>query len=619
MKTGKLLLMAGLAFAAVSCNNDEGTDVNPSSNYLQFSANIGNMSTSSFKTKASGSSWDADDAIGIYMKSSGETLGDASIINDAANVKYTTSTGDGNFVAAATGVNFPTDGAAVDFIAYYPYDAEVANASCAISVADQSNLAAIDFLYSNNATAANNASESVNLNFQHQLAQFNLNVSSGNGVADISELSIEITGMQTAATISLADGTVSATGNRTAVSTSITSASSTAVTANAILIPGDNLANATVSFYLKGNLFGTWQPTTEDMTLESGKRYTYEIKLQAAGAVVAVLPVATIQDWTETVLGSTVVEGNIDEELPLFELNEETPYTTNGKTVTFNFTENAKTIAVFTGDEGNDYANKDGKTVVADALNFSFTSSWTYTSKNGGEGIQTPTEHMQILVSTDYSGEGTATSLYAASWTDVTNSFSFPTVTDETSLTLGSNFSTPITADGEIVDLVSYFESSETMYIAYKYTVLNQNENGGYSTVNFSPSTIAYLQNEKGISTSYEAGDFDWGTKIDFYSDDYTTLNRISVTASNVMFRGSLSTNLDKQTEAWVVTPAISKSFYSAAHADEALVVKAESDETAMTSYEYTYTTAGEYNVYFVVSDAEGTKTVVETTVTVTE
>ena len=78
-----------------------------------------------------------------------------------------------------------------------------------VSVATQTNLSAIDVLYSNNATGLNKASGTANLNFAHKLAKIEFTVKAGNGVADVNGLSVAYKNVNTTASLDLATGTLS--------------------------------------------------------------------------------------------------------------------------------------------------------------------------------------------------------------------------------------------------------------------------------------------------------------------------------------------------------------------------------------------------------------------------
>lgn len=286
MKIKNLLFITCLSLcAAYSCSNDEEPSFGiGNEKFVKFTAAIESQ-TGVLATKAAGTTWDKGDAIGIYMKS-GQT-------NQALNVKYTTS-GDGVFSAATTGIEFPSDGSNVDFIAYYPYQSTITDLTYPINVANQASLPTIDLLYSNNAVNTNKNDALVGLNFKHMLSLLALNITAGDGISSLSGASITITGVTTEGTFNLEDGTVTLGSTKGTVNPAITANTSTA-TVNAILLPGQDLAATKLSFTLNGKVY-EWTPSVQNF--ESSKKYTYSVQLSATGITV-LDPNGTIEDWTE--------------------------------------------------------------------------------------------------------------------------------------------------------------------------------------------------------------------------------------------------------------------------------------------------------------------------------
>ncbi|SHE77906.1 fimbrillin family protein [Dysgonomonas macrotermitis] len=297
MKFRNLLSITCIAMLGLSaCNNDDEPNFGGlNQNYATFDGAIESMGA--LKTRASGTTWDSGDAIGVYMKATGADISTSSAIN----IKYTTP-GDGAFTAASTGIELPSDGSNVDFVAYYPYQTTITGQTYPINVSNQSDLTKIDLLYSNNATNTNKTNSAIALNFKHKLSQLILNITAGGGVSSLSGLSLSVSGLTTDGNFSLADATTTL-GTTKAVLTPVVSVA-TAATVNAILIPGDNLNNGKLTFSLNGKVY-EWTPDAQ--VLESGKKYTYSVQLTTTGIVVA-NPSGTIEDWTEgNTGGSTVI------------------------------------------------------------------------------------------------------------------------------------------------------------------------------------------------------------------------------------------------------------------------------------------------------------------------
>lgn len=287
-----LLSLLGIALLA-SCESEKDDLTNPllNDNQVKFQGTIG----AAVSTRATGTAWDAGDAIGVYALTANQTL-PSGIYDGKANVKYTTP-GDGVFTGATTVITFPDEGD-LDFIAYYPYQESITDFTYTINVADQSNPAAIDLLYSNNAKGANKSTPSVDLGFKHQLSLLVLNIAAGDGVESLNGLTASVSDLKTDGTFSLADGTIT-TGSTSNTITPVVSASGTSGTVTAILVPGQDLSSSKITFSLAGKTY-EWAPGAQ--ALESGKRYTYSLQLTTTG-IATLQPNATIIDWEDASTG----------------------------------------------------------------------------------------------------------------------------------------------------------------------------------------------------------------------------------------------------------------------------------------------------------------------------
>ena len=158
-------------------------------------------------TRATGSSWAANDRIGVFMKQAGGTLGAGTIVGEGDNVPFITKQGNGNFLSDGKAIEYPSDGSAVDFIAYYPYQSTLDNYIYKVDVTNQSKPEEIDLLYADNLTNRTATSTTGNLQFYHQLSQLVLNLSSSDNT-DFSNLSVTISGVKTKANFNLVDGSL---------------------------------------------------------------------------------------------------------------------------------------------------------------------------------------------------------------------------------------------------------------------------------------------------------------------------------------------------------------------------------------------------------------------------
>lgn len=290
MKT-KQFLSATLAIVALmaSCKKDDYRKL-PSTEGVQFTSKIeGNAAT-----KASGTTWGANDEIGVFMKQ-GSGLGNAL----AANKKYVTP-GNGNFTATGADViNYPDQGK-VDFIAYYPYASAVSGTTLPINVSNQTAQEKIDVMYSNNATGLDKTSGSPALTFQHKLSKIEINVTGGTGV-NLSGLKTVFNAVNTTASMDLSTGVISEGSNSANVNAKIISVDGKN-TVEAILIPGDYAGKEVV--FTAGNENFKWT-LPANLAYETGKKYSYNVSLESGETKqVVVEGNATITDWTSIIGGS---------------------------------------------------------------------------------------------------------------------------------------------------------------------------------------------------------------------------------------------------------------------------------------------------------------------------
>jgi Carbohydrate binding domain. len=292
MKINRLFSIMAL-FAIILSSCTKGDPITESLD-AKFFSTIGAMDT-----RASNTSWAANDAIGIYALNTGNPLAAANIYNGNENIKHVTTIGNGVFTAAvpAETIQFPANGDDLDFIAYYPYQTTISGYIYPVDVANQSNLPNIDLLYSNNAIQKDNSSPVVTLNFKHLLSKLVLNIETGAGISNLTGLTVSVNDLNTKANFSLVDGTIPTASFSVpqAVTPTVAAVTTTTATTEAILIPGQDLQNAEIIFTLGGENY-KWTPGAK--LLASTKKYTYNIKLSLAG-VILVEPDGTITDWDE--------------------------------------------------------------------------------------------------------------------------------------------------------------------------------------------------------------------------------------------------------------------------------------------------------------------------------
>ena len=299
MKTtikNKYLIFAAAALTLAACSNDD-ENLNGGPVAAQVTAGIGGV-----QTRASGTTWDSGDAIGI------STIG--STLTSYANMKYTTS-GDGNFTHAAelggedSGMFFQDADETVTFRAYYPFHGNEytdAGTISDVTTDDQTKQSSFDFLFATGATASKSQSTvsfnntvKENTSFTHRMTRLVLNITTdanaGFTASDVAQGTYSLSGIKHSGTFNTQNGTAIATGDPTP-DWKITAANTGAgdeFTYSMILYP-QNVASLTFKATING------QDYTCELTpaLAAATSYTYNITVKKTKLEVSNCEIA---DW----------------------------------------------------------------------------------------------------------------------------------------------------------------------------------------------------------------------------------------------------------------------------------------------------------------------------------
>ena len=219
------------------------------------------------RTRVTGDSWDSGDTIGVYAIKSETSLQEQNIVYN--NYSFST-TGTGNFLHDNQPIYYPADGSAIDFIAYYPYKGALTEYNYPIDISEQ-----MDFLYSNNLKNANKDNRDNNLNFDRVLSKLSL-VIEPNGETSLEGLVVEVHGIKTKATFSLADGVLTVDDASDGKLALTTAGTATSQSVGCLLLPTAASNSIEVVFKLNNRALFRW---TVPHALEEGKSYSYNIKL----------------------------------------------------------------------------------------------------------------------------------------------------------------------------------------------------------------------------------------------------------------------------------------------------------------------------------------------------
>lgn len=250
--------------------------------------------TSSVMSRATDTSFEAGDAIGVSMYT------ESGFVGNATNVQYTTADGSG-----FTSTNPMTWGAAgsaetVDFKGVYPYKADaVADGiySFTLATGEGASLSDNDVMYSS-MTDVTVGAKSVDLTFTHKLVKVVMQVYDQNRKL-LPGATVKINNQQTSGTLNLADGTVTSTGTADAT---LDFASNPDVEGEyqTIVMPSTATQGRVITITYKNVDY----PCPVDIyAFESGNKMTFSVTLNPESGTASqgtiVNATATVENWTE--------------------------------------------------------------------------------------------------------------------------------------------------------------------------------------------------------------------------------------------------------------------------------------------------------------------------------
>ncbi len=305
MYKNKLRDLAAYLLAALlvtACNQEEhAVDTTPVAARFWAGMDEGSQEVTT-QSRASGTTWNAKDSIGIFMVDNGTS----NLLPDVWNVKYWTEDGNGTFSVAqgSEDIYFPVDETRkVDFLAYYPYQRYNSDGIYPVDVFTQKDQAAIDLLYTNsyrtNTAGYDKTDPQVDLVFSHQLSRLILNTTPGLGLDDLSGLTVEIHGINTTAYFDLYTGELS---NYSGFLYCHMKMITDGKRFEAILLP--DATTSTGEWYIEfklGEDTYTWY-VPAGTVFEAGAEHTWTISVQQVPIQVS----ARIEAWTQGTGGSGI-------------------------------------------------------------------------------------------------------------------------------------------------------------------------------------------------------------------------------------------------------------------------------------------------------------------------
>lgn len=253
-----------------------------------------------------------------------------------------------------------------------------------------------------------------------------------------------------------------------------------------------------------------------------------------------------------------------------------------GTPVDFFLSGQSDMIAFYSGEVGNDYAQRQDNRIVETTIAVSYSTILS----NGTNPLFMPLRYSNDLQCSDPSGIFTQADIEAATWHDISHLFKQPT-TPQASVHIPA---------GE-VDITDYFADEETpLYLSYYYHV-DPSIGGSWtrSYVNIQSFLISGIT-PVGKETIYRFTDCNWQavTNEESYGDSKTSLP--DVNTSRLLGRCA---NVKTEKEAWFVGGPFYKQASVNMGPDMSTPIKANSDPMPA-SYRHTFSAPGDYTVTFV-------------------
>lgn len=275
MRKNWLYLLGCVALMFSSCRKETDLISKNTSNQVYFSSKIAGLP----QTRAQGTQWSADDAIGIFMFQNGVALDGSSIVNNGFNQPYKTN-GNGNFSPQnqQASLQFPI-GSKVSFVAYYPYQ-ESSKLTPLLDITNQENQPKLDFMYAKNTSGLTSGQGAVALTFDRQMTKVELKVKG----EDLVGLKANFTALKSEASFNLSSGQLAVANTSKDIAARVSQNASNETIVEWTIYPGALTAQNKIVFTKADGKSYTWN-IAEGTTYEKGYRYQYDITLGKDGSV----------------------------------------------------------------------------------------------------------------------------------------------------------------------------------------------------------------------------------------------------------------------------------------------------------------------------------------------
>ena len=273
------------------CSEDRENTPQPTDGRVALEATSGIR----MNTRAYDKTWEAGDAIGIYMLNGDVTDGNG-------NRKYTTAekTENGSFTAAeGQTLYFPVDGAQRDFVAYYHYRETLAEGNVyTVDVSRQTPQKDIDLMGAAKVEGKDKLNPKVEFVFTHKLVKLDIAIKAdGTSLkdADLAGTTVSISNQQTAGIYNVVTGGEATV---TAGTPAEIALHTDGLKAEGIVLPAATTENMVLTFTVPGlgrqAFHWSVNSAAKSKKFEAGSKYLYTITIGKAGVEVS----SKVEDWT---------------------------------------------------------------------------------------------------------------------------------------------------------------------------------------------------------------------------------------------------------------------------------------------------------------------------------
>jgi hypothetical protein len=282
-----------ILLVCASCVDEEQRNNMQETNAVDFSVSVSGGITS----RASGTSWEAGDEVGVYMVPAMENATDTADFStyapESVNVPYRVAAAgaSASLEAVSDKIVYPADGSDVNFVAYYPYSDDENIVTSAgvykINIADQDPLKDIDLLYHKGNTNYDRKSGSVPLVFIHKLSKLTVNLDTASGFSgDLSNVSVSLSGFPTKVDFDLSADTFGIPTVPAGLAPANETKTSRKYTGEVLLIPQQNIGEDCFITFTIGVVDYKYY-FASSTELKSGEEYTYNFKFTGSTVILS--------------------------------------------------------------------------------------------------------------------------------------------------------------------------------------------------------------------------------------------------------------------------------------------------------------------------------------------